>query len=87
MRYFLYGLAIASLAASAPLLAKDSADRQLVEDCRLEGKAAGMTGSALDTYVKECIEDFAETEINTNIELPTKGGQRDSGSVAPPSGG
>ena len=64
---------VVALGAAAPLLAETPIDQQLLDDCRLEGRAAGMDGDALETYIKECVEDFAETEIKTNIELPPTG--------------
>jgi len=50
--------------------ADETDDRQLLEDCRLEGSAAGLRGAALADYISECVEDFKSTEISTNVQLP-----------------
>ncbi|WP_125931812.1 hypothetical protein [Thiosocius teredinicola] len=40
--------------------------KQYQDDCRLEGEASGLTGSHLDEYIQQCVEELADVEM-TNI--------------------
>ncbi len=71
-------LAGAGLLLSAPsLLADDETNmRQLIRDCRTEGRAADLRGDELSRYVEECVKDFIETEITNNVTIPKARSQR-----------
>ncbi|HHJ21214.1 MAG TPA: hypothetical protein ENJ84_15525 [Gammaproteobacteria bacterium] len=41
----------------------------IAADCKSEGEASGMQGRDLQTYIEECISDFEDTTMSTNIKL------------------
>jgi len=64
---------LAVIAASAIFspssFAADIDKAQLIKDCEHEAVAVGFSGTDVDDYIIECVQEFEETEI-VNTKLP-----------------
>ena len=61
----------ASAFTATQLAAENNAHAtELASDCKSEGAAVGITGDDLQEYIEECILDFEETTMHTNIKPP-----------------
>jgi hypothetical protein len=54
------------LGVSYPLAA-DSEQEAIAADCRIEGEAAGMSGQALEAFVKECVEELSGVTYDNQV--------------------
>ncbi len=69
LAYFTVFLLMAAAGSSA-FAAEDDKEQQLKQyqdDCRLEGEAGGLSGSNLDEYVQQCVEELSSVEM-TNLQ-------------------
>ena len=55
-----------ALWASYPLAA-DSEQEAIAADCRIEGEAAGMSGQALEEFVRECVEELGGVTYDNQV--------------------
>jgi hypothetical protein len=39
----------------------------IAEDCRMEGDAAGMSGDALEAFVRECVEELSGISYDNQV--------------------
>ena len=63
-------IAALSVFSSSPFAANID-KKQLIKDCEHEAIAVGFTGTDVDDYIIECVQEFEETEI-INTKLPPK---------------
>ena len=49
-------------------LVADEEQAAIAADCRIEGEAAGMSGKALDEFVRECVEEVSGVTYDNQVE-------------------
>ncbi|OGT89492.1 MAG: hypothetical protein A2286_10955 [Gammaproteobacteria bacterium RIFOXYA12_FULL_61_12] len=56
--------------ASQPPSQTPVVDREIAEkNCRMEGQGEGLAGEALESFVKECVKDLLEVQIENKVKL------------------
>ncbi|MGF1548611.1 MAG: hypothetical protein ACFCUG_14940 [Thiotrichales bacterium] len=59
------------LSSSVAFAAEDRpADPRVVEDCRVEGAANGMTGPSLEQFIRDCVKEFEEAHLSGTTRAP-----------------
>lgn len=58
---------LASIMSLSTALAADDEQEAIAADCRVEGEAAGMTGQALEAFVKECVEELSGVSYDNQV--------------------
>ena len=65
---------IASLLSLSNSLAADEEQEAIAADCRVEGEAAGMSGKALEEFVRECVEELSGVSYDNQVGPAPEGG-------------
>ena len=58
---------IASLLSLSNSLVADEEQEAIAADCRVEGEAAGMSGKALEEFVRECVEELSGVSYDNQV--------------------
>ena len=58
---------IASLLSLSNSLVADEGQEAIAADCRVEGEAAGMSGKALEEFVRECVEELSGVSYDNQV--------------------
>lgn len=45
-------------------LKKQPVDPDIIESCRIEGQSMSYKDKDLEIYIEECLEDFADTDLD-----------------------
>ena len=63
-----------SLLSLSNSLVADSQQEAIAADCRVEGEAAGMSGKALEEFVRECVEELSGVTYDNQVGPAPEGG-------------
>jgi hypothetical protein len=58
---------LATVMSLSTALAADDEQEAIAADCRVEGEAGGMTGQALEAFVKECVEELSGVSYDNQV--------------------
>jgi len=58
---------IATALSLSNSLVADEEQAAIAADCRVEGEAAGMSGKALEEFVKECVEELSGVSYDNQV--------------------
>lgn len=67
MAGLLLGSALLGAFTPAPAADEQAALERVRNDCRVEGEAAGLSGEALERFIRDCVADLRELEL-INVE-------------------